>query len=851
MLLYVIALTLSPFVRYQSWEIALNIRPWIGFGLWLFAFIITQLFSTRLLPDHDPMIIPVVFLLTGIGILTIWRISPELGLKQNLWLIASSIGFLITIWFPNLFNILRKYRVIWMAAIFSLVFLTILPGILEGGSQPSLWINIAGFTFQPSEPLKLILIIYLAAYFSDRLTLQTASWAAILPTIMMIGLGLILLLLQRDLGTASLLLVLYVFMIFLVTRKRRVFIFTGVFFIISLFVGYFFIDVVKLRIDSWINPWVDPTNRSYQIVQSIISIASGGILGTGPGMGYPGLVPVSVSDFIFSAISEELGFIGSASIIVLIIILFSRYVRAARFAEDAFNRLLVSGAAILISIQSLLIIGGNIRLFPLTGVTLPYISYGGSSLFTCMVITALVLRTTQLHGQLPQSDQIEHTLRIYVFPLISVFLALCILFLPIWSVFRQSDLIQRSDNLRRSLNDSFVIRGSILDRNNNAINKSEGEVGQYQRKFIYPDLAVVTGYADTVYGLSGVEQSLDGILRGEEGYSPISIWWNRIIRSQPLPGLDVRLSLDLTYQNYLDMAIQDLDGAAVLLNSRTGEILGMASSPNFDPTTLEEYWLELTTDKDSPLLNRAIAGKYPAGTTTGVFLYAQSIESQLGVPIFPADSVSYKGREIKCSQAIDSNNDPLREALQKSCPETNLSIARILGKERMHTLYQQLGWYSTPSLALPHAQIVSSSEIENLKAASIGQEGLTITPLQMALAASAFSNDGFRPSPRLVQAYRKPEGTWELVSNQVESIRIFSIQTIRDVQDNTDLGDLPAWGVLGSGISGNDRTVTWFVSGTNLEWKGTPLTLVIMAEDAQNNLVFQKGRDLLRTFLLN
>ncbi len=829
----------------------LDFRPWVGFGLWLFAFIITQLFASRFLPDHDPVIIPVVFMLTGIGILTIWRISPDLGIRQNLWLIAGSLGFMLIIWFPNLFEVLRRYRVLWMVAILALVLLTILPGVMENSIQPSLWINIAGFTFQPSEPLKLILIIYLAAYFADRLTLQTASWAAILPTIFMIGLGLMLLLLQRDLGTASLLLVLYVFMIFLVTKKRRVFLFAGAFFIIAMLVGYFYIEVVKLRIDSWINPWIDPTNRSYQVVQSIIGIASGGILGTGPGMGYPALVPVSVSDFIFAAISEELGFIGAASIIFLIIILFYRFVRAARFADDAFIRLLVSGAAILLSIQSLLIIGGNIRLFPLTGVTLPFISYGGSSLFTSMVITALVLRTTQLRGQILPSDQIEVTLRKYVFPLISALLAVCILLLPVWSVILQKNLTQRSDNLRRSLNDSFVLRGAILDRNNIAINQSEGEIGEYQRKYLYPELSIVTGYADTIYGLSGVEQSLDRFLRGEEGYSALQIWWNKIIRSQPLPGLNVRLSLDLTYQNQLDMAMQDLRGAAVLLNSRTGEILGMSSSPNFDPTNLNENWLKLTTDKDSPLLNRAIAGKYPAGTSTGIFLYAQSIESQLSVPVFPADSVSYKGQEVKCSLPIKENSDFLKEVLQKSCPETNLSIARTLGKERMHTLYQQLGWYSTPLFALPHVEIIPSAEIENLKAASIGQEGLTISPLQMALAASIFSNEGFRPSPRLVQAYYTPEGTWELVNNQSESVRIFTVQTIRDVLKNTDLEEIPAWAVLGNGISGNDHSVTWFVSGTNLEWKGTPLTLVIMAEDAQNNLIFQKGKDLLRTFLLN
>ncbi len=849
--LYTASLTLAPFARYQTWDLTPDFRPWVGFGLWLAAYLITQFWVYRFLPDADLIILPIVYLLAGIGILTIWRISPGLGIRQNIWLLVGSAGLLFTVWLPHLFVILRRYRAIWMIAILGLVLMTVLPGILEEGSQPSLWINLFGFTLQPSEPLKLAIIIYLAAYFSDRLTLQTASWSAIIPSIIMIGLGLVLLLLQRDLGTASLLLALYIFVIYLVSRKRRVVLVTGVFLILALLIGYTVIDVVKLRIDAWINPWLDPTDRSYQIVQSLISIASGGVLGTGPGMGYPALVPVAVSDFIFSAIAEELGFVGGAVVICLIIILFSRYVRSTRFAEDAFTRLLASGAAVLTAIQSLLIIGGNIRLFPLTGVTLPYISYGGSSLLTCMVIAGLVLRITQLRGQHPPTDQIELTLRKIAFPVISAGLALCIILLPYWSVIRQNNLTHRSDNLRRPLNDRFVKRGTILDRNNLPINQSIGETGAYQRDYLYPDLGIITGYADPVYGLAGVEQSLDAYLRGEAGYSSIDLWWNKLLRSQPLPGLDVRLSLDLAYQDRLDVSLKDFQGAAVLLNARTGEILGMSSHPNFDPAALDDEWQNLTQDETSPLLNRAVVGKYPAGTVSGVFLYAQSVENQLTIPEYIADSVSYKGREVKCAVAVDQHADVKIEALQKSCPETNLAIARILGRERIYALYQQLGWYAAPSFSLQHAEITAPTEIDNLKAASIGQEGVTITPLQMALAAAAFSNDGMRPSPRLVQAYHSPSGTWDLISNPLESTRVFSTRTARDVQETASLESLPAWAVIGSGISGTDHTVSWFIGGTTAEWKGTPLTLVIMAEDTQNSLMYQKGKELMRSFVLN
>jgi cell division protein FtsW (lipid II flippase) len=172
---------------------------------------------------------------------------------------------------------------------------------------------------------------------------------------------------------------LYTVIIYLATGRRRTILISAVILIFMGFAGYYLVDIIRLRLDSWLNPWNDPIGDSYQIIQSILAIANGGPEGRGPGLGSPAL-PVAISDFIFAAIAEETGLIGTVGLISLFGIILIRGLRIAICAPDMFRRLLAAGVTAYFGIQSLLIIGGNLRLLPLTGVTLPFLSYGGSSL---------------------------------------------------------------------------------------------------------------------------------------------------------------------------------------------------------------------------------------------------------------------------------------------------------------------------------------------------------------------------------------------------------------------------------------------------------------------------------------
>jgi len=205
------------------------------------------------------------------------------------------------------------------------------------------------------------------------------------------GVALLLLAVQHDLGTAFIFIFLYTIILFVASGKKRVLLISVLGLIAAGVAGYFLFDVVRLRVEAWINPWLDPSGRSFQIVQSLMAVANGGTSGRGPGLGSPTLVPVAISDFIFTSIAEETGLVGTLGLLAMIGLIVARGLRAAMRAPDSFRRILAAGLSAYIGAQSILIIGGNIRLLPLTGVTLPFVSYGGSSLLTSILALLILL----------------------------------------------------------------------------------------------------------------------------------------------------------------------------------------------------------------------------------------------------------------------------------------------------------------------------------------------------------------------------------------------------------------------------------------------------------------------------
>ena len=354
-------------------------------------------------PFHDPYLLPLLALLTGWGVVLLDRLAPNFLGRQLVWLLLGTAVFTLITILPTNLRWLRQYRYSWLTAGLLLLAATLLFGVNPSGfGSANYWLQIPllrSVFFQPSELLKILLIIFLASYFGERESLlrlkQGNGRFGILPylapLLLMWGFCMILLVWQQDLGAATLFFILFLGLLYVATQDVRYVLGGLILLIAGGIFAYFTFDVVALRIDAWWNPWPDADGRAFQIVQSLYAVAAGGILGQGIGQGFPDYIPVVHSDFAFAAIAEEWGLIGSLTVIACFALLAHRGLRIAILAKRPFYKYLAAGISILFSAQAFLIMGGVTRLLPLTGVTLPFVSYGGSSMLISHIMAGLLL----------------------------------------------------------------------------------------------------------------------------------------------------------------------------------------------------------------------------------------------------------------------------------------------------------------------------------------------------------------------------------------------------------------------------------------------------------------------------
>ncbi|GAP05686.1 bacterial cell division membrane protein [Anaerolinea thermolimosa] len=845
-LLFAISLSLSPIVRLRNWQAGLLWVHWVGVLIWAAGFWLIFREISRLPHPPDPFLLPIMGLLSGWGVLTIFRLSTYLGLRQAIWLGVGLGLFWASLRFTRGLSFLRRYKYIWLFSGLLLTALTLLFGAYPGGEGPRLWLGCCGVYFQPSEPLKLLLVIFLAAYLADRLPYYFSLFNLLAPSLVLIGLALALLIVQRDLGTATLLILVSILTLYLASGKKRV-LFFGVFaLLVAGWVGYRFSDVVHTRIQAFLNPWADPGGSSYQVIQSLLAVASGGLFGRGPGLGSPGLVPVAASDFIYPAIVEETGLLGGVAVLLLFFLLVIRALIIAVRAPYRFHRFLAGGVAVYFATQMIMIIGGNIRLLPLTGVTLPFLSYGGSSLLTSI---AAVLLLVHIHRESVETDPAPLPSP-FPYSAFALLLAMAVFFLAFvtgwYAVIRQDALLTRTDNPRRSITDRYVLRGSLLDRSNQPITTTTGVPGSYQRVNHYPPLSPVIGYSHPVYGQAGIEAFLDDTLRGLKGNPALDIWWNRLLYGEPPPGLDVRLSLDLNLQKAADDALGEHAGAIVLLNARTGEILVMASHPYFDPNTLSDTWPSLITDPESPLLNRAVQGLYPPGAAIAPVILGEAL-GQSDLPDLPRQ-LTYTlpdGKQLTC--AVSPADPPSwGNALASGCPAPLALLGNRFLPVNLDRLFQRYGFSTLPSIPLAVAPAVVPP-VSSVTLASLGQNGMLLSPLQMAEIAAAVSNDGALPAPQLTLAVLTPRQGWVIVSESQTQQVMSANRAQRIAQLLASPGKL-YWQVTAS-TTASSHDVTWFLAGTLTQWKGSPLALAVLLEENNPPLAQSIGETILDTAL--
>ena len=371
-------------------------------------FAVASLFLSWRLPVADQIVLPVVALLSAIGMLSIRRLGADAQYagysgRQVIWIAVGMVVFAGTIMLVPRLDELRRYKYTAAAVGFLLILGTIRFGVDITGGPYRRWFGFHGVYFQPVEILKVLVVVFYAAYLDEkREVLAQAEFRfgrLRLPPLQYLGplfltwlLSLLLLTFQNDLGSALLFFGIFLAMLY-VASERRIYTWIGLgVFAIGVVLAFRLFPHVRERADIWLDPWRYAHDQAFQVVQGLIALASGGVLGSGLGQGHPGYVPVANTDFIFTSIGEEMGLIGGLAILALFLVLTFRGLRIATLARDPFEGLLAVGLTSTLAIQALVIIGGNLRLMPLTGVTLPFMSYGGSSLLANFVVVGLLLR---------------------------------------------------------------------------------------------------------------------------------------------------------------------------------------------------------------------------------------------------------------------------------------------------------------------------------------------------------------------------------------------------------------------------------------------------------------------------
>jgi cell division protein FtsW (lipid II flippase) len=380
----------------------------LSYGLlYLALYIAAHMIARVTVPNADPYLLPMAGLLTGIGLIEIYRLDENDAFKQGLWIVIGLAAFAATLTLlRGDFRRLESYKYLFGLSAIALLLLPAVPLLGKTVNGARLWVHVGPLHFQPGELAKILLIVFLAGYLREkREVLAQFRLKDLGPLFLIWGCAMLVLVVTNDLGGGLLYFGIFLAMLYVATAQ--------VWFVVAgsaLFVGgaaalYSVIPRVEERVQIWLDPWEDPFGRGYQTIQSLYSIANGGFGGAGLGQGTytdadgNALIPYLNTDFIYSALAQELGLIGICGFLLVYMLFAARGFRIALLAQDGFSKLLAVGLTFAFTLQVFIIIGGIVRLIPLTGITLPFVSYGGSSIVANFVLLAGLLLVSNRANQ--------------------------------------------------------------------------------------------------------------------------------------------------------------------------------------------------------------------------------------------------------------------------------------------------------------------------------------------------------------------------------------------------------------------------------------------------------------------
>lgn len=846
----------------------------------------------------DPALLPLAFLLSGIGLATLTRLDPGLAASQVMWVFGGVIALVATLAaVPSLERLARFKYTIALAGI-GLLVLPAIVGVEVNGAR--LWLRVAGFSFQPAEIAKILIVLFLAAYLAENREVLSVATTRKLgvwlppakhlgPLVFMWALSLVVLVAEKDLGSSLLFFGIFLVLLYAATgRPGYVLVGLGLF-AVGATAAYFMFGHIQTRIAIWIDPFADVAGRGYQLAQSLFALAAGGVMGVGVGNGLPGRIPFVETDFIFTAIAEELGLLGGAALIIAYLAFCLRGLAAAARARSDVAALAATGLVATFGLQAFVIIGGVTRLIPLTGITLPFVSYGGSSVLSNFILLALLMRAGDagtssdteiiVSGGSGQLGRLALTRRLVRVGWLMVALMVLLTANLTYVQAVAADSIARNPaNTRGLAAEQRNERGAIISADGVALATSVKSGDVYARTYPEGTLAAhVTGYYGVRYGRAGIEAAANGPLAGKRDFASIT---DMIAAASgaPVAGNDVRLTIDSRVQRAAEAALAGRRGAVVVLDPRTGAVLALASSPTYDPGNVDAEWQSLSASSgDAPLVDRAIASLYPPGSTFKVVTLTSALENGVATPettyAGPA-SIDIGGAPVTNYGGGTFGTIDLRKATASSVNTVFGQVARDIGATKLVATSEHFGLNSAVPFELPDVASLmpdaSEMTVWETAWAGVGQPvgehesppGPQVTPLQMALVAAGIANDGVIMRPYVIDAVSARNGEvltatrprqWRKATDPATAATVTDIMVSAVENGSGSRAKIPGVKVAGktgtAEVGKSVNTHAWFIAFAPADQPRVAMAIVLENAGVGGSVAAPAARGVLETAL--
>jgi peptidoglycan glycosyltransferase len=833
-----------------------NVRVIILYGAQLVMLIgVGALYQVSYRKMSQPVFRNMMMLLI-IGFIMITRLSFDQGVRQFSIATVALAGCLIV---PMLIERLRTLRKLsWVYGLAGLLTLIIVLffGHVQNGAKN--WIFLGGIKFQPSEFVKLLFIFFVASALSKK-----HDFKRVVVVTLMAALHVIVLVAEKDLGGALLFFITFMIMLYSATGHMIYMLAGGVFGVGAATLAYQVFAHVRVRVTAFINPFAVIEHEGYQVTQSLFAIGTGGFTGMGLTQGLPSSIPVAESDFIFSAISEELGAVFGICIILICLSSFIMFINISVKFKDPFYKIMALGLSAIYITQVFLNIGGAIKCIPSTGVTLPLVSYGGSSVLSSVLMFSIIQGMYVLHMRREEQVEVaaidehlgletEEKRRFYnktILSLTYVFSGILFLVIGYYSYFvvaQGKSYINNTYNKRQELLASYITRGKILSADGQILAQTITLEDGYEER-VYPygrEFSHVVGRIS--HGMTGIEQA--------ESFTLLTCHENSLqqlfttIAGKKINGDNVVTTLNAKLQQVAYDALGDHQGAVVVLEPSTGKILVMVSKPDYNPNTIDSDWEKLNKVSESSLLNRATQGLYAPGSTFKILTTLEYIREN------PTDYEDYtytcKAEDqfhevtIHCANGSKHGKEDLKESFAHSCNTSFATLGSTLDLDRFNELCTSMLFNSSLPIGIKTSQssfvLNNESDVNDIAHTVIGLGKTQMTPLHNALIAATVANGGVLMKPYLIDHIETSEGvevdtysTEEYLSLMTASEASLLTEYMQEVVENGTGSKLSGMKVSVAGKTGTAEYDTekeahaWFVGFAPVEEPEIVISVVV------------------------